>query len=999
MAITSPQGIDLQAPEALELKTTQATTTDRDNISLVTRYQGLKVYVEDTELNWQLKGGITNAHWIQIADELDVSLFYTKINMQTPGESIVHWDNIIGEPAPYWEASVGTYGDILNPISGVKSILLEENGLGLTSLVLKNTNDVESYAGAVLELKGSGADYTNNVYFGKYGDNYQTPSWAGNGVLATDSDLVISAIGSTSEILFQVGGGAYHTPNDVFNMLSSGLLTSLTTNYEILIISDNDIPNKKYVDDLTSSFIIDVDWGDIGGTLTNQTDLQNALNNKKDNFSENTAFNKYFGTGYSNIPRGDHGHTIISVPESSAEATSEGLILTNVLQSNYLKQSTALPHQEGLIFYNESSNSFRAYNDITDVALDVGQELWGRVTNTNVYTLGNGKVGYVRGSAGTNLDCDLADSSDMIHSERVVGVFTNDILPGEDGYITRFGIVRDIDTSSWAEGDLLYLDAHNPGEMTNIRPITPHYPVRIAVVMFVHATLGAIGVDTIAFTGSDTSVAVDGIIDGVVLFTPQIEVVVEGGIIYADVVRGDEPLHDLPFIIDGKRYILNTTTNTGPAGAARIAIPPGIDASTLQESRLYIKLNASIPELAITTSAIAEPYANLATFAVFNDVRTLADGQPFMYRRVNNAISSEDIGIDGSFGLVTVLANAIRFKLGSNWLLGQDATPEVNNTTIRTTLSAGLGAQVHVDSLPTFDGLSYTIYNDTANLATYADSTNLTDIISDAAGNTLLSNNTHYTIRLFYQLNSNGIGNNVIATRPLGFYTNSAEAIQDPLNYTVNINDTSIEETIYPIYDMVISRTGGSGGTIALTQLTDLRTKIAGGVGGGGASGGGGTDDKVRVSAADTVNDYLFPKLVAGDNISLDILNPGGVETLQISASGSEVTIGIGGDYATVSEALTATEYDLKLISNITEVSNIDLTTITNINTGIYSIDLDSNTFSISGDNISLNNIRISNGTITVSATADKTTIIGCRTSTSIVDSGTGTTLFANNIL
>ena len=550
---------------------------------------------------------------------------------------------------------------------------------------------------------------------------------------------------------------------------------------------------------------------------------------------------------------------------------------------DFTPQPSAPAHQEGRTFYDDNRKVLVTYNDISDVALDIGQELWGRVENDNAYVLENGKVGCVKGASipGGDLLCDLADAADLESSSRTLGLFTNDIAIGGFGYITRYGVVRGVDTSMWTMGDLLYLDAHNPGELTNTRPISPHYPVRIGVVMFSHATLGAIGVDTLSFNGSDTDVAVDGLIDGVVIKKHSIVVSVSGGIIYADVTNEEDPTHNLPFIIDGVRYALDTTTGSGSGGAARIAIPPGASATETQASRIYIRLNAGVPELAIVTAPISEPYANLGAFVVFDDVRTLADGQPFSYRRANNAVSSEDIGIDGSFGLLTVAINAIRFKLGSNWLSGQDATPDISNTSIRVALSAGLGAQLHVANLPAFDGLKYLIYNTIANLITYEESLNLTDIVADAAGNTLLSNNTFYTIRLYYQLNSQGIGNNVIATRPLGSYSTSVEAIQDPLNYTVQLADTDIEEVIYPIYEIVIGRTGGGGATIALVQLTDLRSKLAG-QGGGGSGQGSGTDDKIRISATDTINSYLNDKLTVLGGLVKSIINPAGDEVLQI---------------------------------------------------------------------------------------------------------------------
>lgn len=68
MALTLPQGFDVQNPEALETKTVQETVADRDNISLATRYEGLKVYVKQLQKNFQLVGGITNAHWVDFGD-------------------------------------------------------------------------------------------------------------------------------------------------------------------------------------------------------------------------------------------------------------------------------------------------------------------------------------------------------------------------------------------------------------------------------------------------------------------------------------------------------------------------------------------------------------------------------------------------------------------------------------------------------------------------------------------------------------------------------------------------------------------------------------------------------------------------------------------------------------------------------------------------------------------------------------------------------------------
>ena len=101
----------------------------------------------------------------------------------------------------------------------------------LTGFKTTNTNDASNYAGAVLELKGSGADFTNNVYFGKYGASFYIPSWAGNGVLATDKSLVLGALGNSSSINFQVSGG-YVAPVTKMT-LSSTTLQLMSANFRL----------------------------------------------------------------------------------------------------------------------------------------------------------------------------------------------------------------------------------------------------------------------------------------------------------------------------------------------------------------------------------------------------------------------------------------------------------------------------------------------------------------------------------------------------------------------------------------------------------------------------------------------------------------------------------------------------------------------------------------------------------------------------------------------
>jgi hypothetical protein len=75
----------------------------------------------------------------------------------------------------------------------------------------------------------------------------------------------------------------------------------------------------------------------------------------------------------------------------------------------------------------------------------------------------------------------------------VLGVMTHDLPDsGTRGYCTTFGYVRDLDTSAYAVGDILYASPTVAGGLTKIKPTAPNNVVPIAAVLKVSATVGVI---------------------------------------------------------------------------------------------------------------------------------------------------------------------------------------------------------------------------------------------------------------------------------------------------------------------------------------------------------------------------------------------------------------------------------------------------------------------------------------------------------------------------
>lgn len=72
----------------------------------------------------------------------------------------------------------------------------------------------------------------------------------------------------------------------------------------------------------------------------------------------------------------------------------------------------------------------------------------------------------------------------------IIGVVTQTILSGDTGLTTTFGTLRNFNTSSFTPNAILY--SNSLGQLTDIRPIPPNYPIAVAKVINNHATSGSI---------------------------------------------------------------------------------------------------------------------------------------------------------------------------------------------------------------------------------------------------------------------------------------------------------------------------------------------------------------------------------------------------------------------------------------------------------------------------------------------------------------------------
>jgi hypothetical protein len=168
---------------------------------------------------------------------------------------------------------------------------------------------------------------------------------------------------------------------------------------------------------------------------------------------------------------------------------------SNTLNTNYLDFELDAPktNQTGRVGWNMAEQTLDIGMDY-GVVQNVGLELYARVENATGVTIPNGTVvGFAGVSANNVLSVTPFNADGSTPTLYILGVMTHD-LPnsGEVGYCTVWGHVRDIDTSAFSVGDILYADPATPGGLTATKPTAPDAVVPVAAVLESDATTGEI---------------------------------------------------------------------------------------------------------------------------------------------------------------------------------------------------------------------------------------------------------------------------------------------------------------------------------------------------------------------------------------------------------------------------------------------------------------------------------------------------------------------------
>jgi hypothetical protein len=178
--------------------------------------------------------------------------------------------------------------------------------------------------------------------------------------------------------------------------------------------------------------------------------------------------------------------------------------VTSISPVDYIDFNTnpTVPSVTGGTLYFDSNENALSYKPITvqnDVTVNLGQESLIRIYNDLSTTILNGQVLHITGATGAVPTVALANASKLgtAFTESLAqtsGVATHDIDPGDFGFMTNFGIVRDLNTSAFTVGSEVFLSDTVDGALTD-DPNSIEFTSRISTVGYClesHPTTGKI---------------------------------------------------------------------------------------------------------------------------------------------------------------------------------------------------------------------------------------------------------------------------------------------------------------------------------------------------------------------------------------------------------------------------------------------------------------------------------------------------------------------------
>ena len=163
--------------------------------------------------------------------------------------------------------------------------------------------------------------------------------------------------------------------------------------------------------------------------------------------------------------------------------------VANINSLGFDTTPTTVPTTEGSLYW-DSSDGIQTLNLVMaggNATQQIGEEQYYRVKASSAIT--NGQVVMFTGTVGASGGLTAAPATGLTAATAsyVMGVATQDIALNSWGYITAFGLVRNIDTSAFTDGAILYYNPSVAGGLTTTIPNAPNAKIQVCAVVYAAA--------------------------------------------------------------------------------------------------------------------------------------------------------------------------------------------------------------------------------------------------------------------------------------------------------------------------------------------------------------------------------------------------------------------------------------------------------------------------------------------------------------------------------
>jgi hypothetical protein len=177
--------------------------------------------------------------------------------------------------------------------------------------------------------------------------------------------------------------------------------------------------------------------------------------------------------------------------------------INNVNYIDFNTSYTATQPVAGRLSWNNSDGTLDLGMKGGNVTQQIGEEIFYEVRNETGTPIDNGTLLYANGvTAGSGRITATPYTADgSVREVRLLGMATETISTGVNGFVTHFGYVRGLDTrgttassiavgdETWAVGDILYAHPTVAGKLTNVRP---KHEISVAIVIIRHQSTGVV---------------------------------------------------------------------------------------------------------------------------------------------------------------------------------------------------------------------------------------------------------------------------------------------------------------------------------------------------------------------------------------------------------------------------------------------------------------------------------------------------------------------------